>query len=120
MRALIIREPWITWILDGKKTWEIRGSATSVRGKIGLIRAQSGLIVGTAELVACEGPLDLAELHRFRRKHCVEPAHFRDVLERYARPHAWVLAKARRLRRPIRYKHPSGAVIWVNAPGRGS
>lgn len=55
MRALIIREPWIELILSGRKTWEIRGTATSVRGRIGLIRARSGLIVGTPEFVGCEG-----------------------------------------------------------------
>ena len=30
----------------------------------------------------------------------------------------WVLANARPLQKPVRYKHPSGAVIWVNLDPR--
>ena len=116
MRALLVRDPWIDLILAGKKTWEIRGAATSVRGRIGLIRSGSGEISGTADLVACEGPLDLAALRRHQRKHKVPIADLRGVLERYERPHAWVVEHARRLRRPVPYEHPSGAVIWVHVP----
>jgi ASCH domain len=41
-RALLIRHPWVDMILDGKKTWEIRGAKTSVREIIGLIPSGSG------------------------------------------------------------------------------
>jgi hypothetical protein len=41
MRGLIIRSSWVEMILAGKKTWEIRGRYTHVRGKIALIRAGS-------------------------------------------------------------------------------
>lgn len=116
MRALIIREPWIDLILAGKKTWEVRGTATSVRGRIGLIRSGSGEIVGTADLGDCEGPLDLAALHRHRRRHQIPVADLDGVLERYNRPHAWVLEDARPLRRPVHYDHPPGAVIWGHVP----
>src|SRR5215831_14717644 len=34
LRALLIRRPWIDMILDGRKTWEMRGARTSVRGRI--------------------------------------------------------------------------------------
>jgi hypothetical protein len=48
MRALLIRHPWIDMILDGKKTWEIRGSRTAIRETIGLIPSASGTVVGIA------------------------------------------------------------------------
>jgi hypothetical protein len=57
MRGLLIRSPWIEEILRGRKTWEIRGSNTNIRGRIGLIRSGSGLVVGTCDLVDVEGPL---------------------------------------------------------------
>ena len=38
MKALIVKKPWIDYILDGIKTWEIRGSKTNIRGKIELIQ----------------------------------------------------------------------------------
>jgi hypothetical protein len=31
----------------------------------------------------------------------------------YRQTYAWVLEKPRRLKQPVPYKHPSGAVIWV-------
>jgi len=42
MHALVIRPQWIEKILAGKKTWEIRGSRTAIRGIIGLIPSGSG------------------------------------------------------------------------------
>ena len=62
MNGLIIRSPYVDWILAGKKSWEIRGRYTHVRGNIALIRGGSGLIVGTSELVGVVGPLSLREL----------------------------------------------------------
>src|ERR1035437_2732880 len=51
MRALLIRRPWIDMILDGQKTWEIRGSRTSVRGQIGLIASRTGILGGAHSVV---------------------------------------------------------------------
>ena len=31
----------------------------------------------------------------------------------YKKTHAWVLNRAVRLKKPVPYDHPSGAVIWV-------
>ena len=53
MDGLLIKEPWINYIFEGKKTWEIRGCATSKRGTIALIKSKSGCIFGTVELIDC-------------------------------------------------------------------
>jgi hypothetical protein len=106
--ALIIREEPLSKILAGTKTWEIRGSATKRRGRIGLIESKSGLVVGVCDLVDVVGPLGLAELRRASRRSGFMP----DRLP-YASTHAWVIRNARRLRSPIPYAHPAGAVIWV-------
>ena len=112
MNGLVIREPWISHILDGRKTWEIRGSNTRVRGKIGLIRSGSGLIVGSAYLVDSIGPLSDTEFLRNRDKHLVgSPS-----MVKYKKVYAWVLANAERFSKPIPYNHPQGAVIWVKIP----
>ncbi|AKA44393.1 ASCH domain-containing protein [Paenibacillus polymyxa] len=109
MKGLIVRLPWIDYILDGFKTWEIRGSSTKNRGKIALIQSQSGLIVGTANLIDCK-PLSLSEYQRSTSLHCIE-----NCLEApYKNMHAWILTDAVRLQTPIPYIHPQGAVIWVN------
>src|SRR5882724_4451059 len=51
MKALVIDEPWITAILKGDKTWEMRKKNCKIRGEIALIRKGSGLVVGTAHVV---------------------------------------------------------------------
>ncbi|MEC7583714.1 MAG: ASCH domain-containing protein [Planctomycetota bacterium] len=52
MKGLLVKQPWIDKILSGKKTWELRGSATRNLGKIALLESGSGLVVGTCDLVA--------------------------------------------------------------------
>ena len=120
MRALIIREPWISEILAGTKQWEIRMFNTRIRGRIGLIRSGSGLIVGTAELC------DAFELHqstakRAMEKHGMTAKEIRNLFSTHntlARifPYAWVLKDPSPLAKPIPYRHPRGAITWVTIP----
>ena len=105
MDALIIKKPHIDNILSGIKTWEIRGSSTKKRGKIGLIESGSKTIVGEVELVDSIELTD--ELIRTNAdKHLAKNI-------TYKKPHAWVLKNAKRYETPIPYKHPLGAIIWV-------
>jgi hypothetical protein len=110
--GLIIKQPHLDNIFSGKKTWEIRGSATKRRGKIALIESGSGEIKGYAEIIDSVGPLSKSDLIKNKRKHLVSE----DVIKkglRYKKPHAWILKSAKRLARPKKYDHPQGAVIWV-------
>ena len=43
-------------ILEGTKTWEIRGSKTLVRETIGLIASGSGTVVGVCDVVGSVPP----------------------------------------------------------------
>jgi hypothetical protein len=70
--GLIIREPWLSLILSGRKTWEIRGANTSRRGRISLIRSGSLTVVGYCDLTGTVGPLTLSELLETREMHCIE------------------------------------------------
>jgi hypothetical protein len=114
---LIIRSPWIEHIIEGRKTWEIRGKATTVCERIALIKGGSGRIVGAADLVDSVGPLTEAQLNERRDKHQVPPADLSPFIKKYGgKAHAWVLANVVKLNRPVPYTHPSGAVIWVTLP----
>jgi predicted transcriptional regulator len=115
MRGLIIRSPYVEWILDGKKTWEIRGSNSHVRGKIALIRSGSGLVVGTCNLVDVMGPLSLLELKQNAAKLGKKRSEISATS--YEKTYAWVLSNAKRLKHPRRYKHRPGAIIWVKLSG---
>ena len=47
----MIKEGWLALILAGFKTWELRTTDTKIRGRISLIEAGSGTVVGEADLV---------------------------------------------------------------------
>ena len=110
MKALIIKKPWIDYILAGEKTWEIRGSATHIRGKILLIQSKTKTIVGEANLTGC---IELTPHEYFNRtdKHCI-PTQHKELP--YKKIYAWVIQDAVRYDVPIPYDHPKGAIIWVN------
>lgn len=114
MKALIVDEPWISSILKGDKTWEMRKGVVKYRGPIGLIRKGSGQIVGTAEVTDCRPPLTTREAYADAEpRHRIPPARQeRAFADGWRTP--WVMANARPLSKPVPYKHPSGAVIWVN------
>lgn len=112
LRALLIRRPFVDWILDGKKTWELRGSATKVRGMIALVASGSGTVVGTCELRDLVGPLEMKDLRANAKRLNVPASQLTGPLY-YRTTYAWVLGGAKRLAKPVPYEHPSGAVIWV-------
>jgi len=114
MNGLLIKDPYVTWILEGKKTWEIRGSSTKVRGRIALIKSKTGHVFGTCELVDVKGPLSLEDLRKNAAKLNWKPSEI--SASGYEKTYAWVLKDARPLETPVPYTHPSGAVIWVKLP----
>ena len=111
MKGLIIKEPWINLILSGKKTWELRSRDTRVRGCIALIRKGSGTVVGIADLTDTLPTLARSDLISNFAKHQVQKS---EIGEDFKWSTAWVLEGVRPLREPVPYRHPAGAVIWVN------
>ena len=111
-KGLIIKAPFIDWIMEGRKTWELRSTHTQVRGPIALIEKGTGTVVGVARLVGSKGPLSAADMAANVQNHSV-------AVDRLALPEvqkycfAWVLGDVKRLARPVPYTHRSGAVIWA-------
>src|ERR1700756_5608293 len=56
-RGLIIQEPWVSLLLSGKKTWELRKDRTLLRERVALIRQGTGLMVGVGTIVDSLEPL---------------------------------------------------------------
>lgn len=111
-RGLVIADPWIGYILDGSKTWEMRSSATSVRGPFALIRKGTGAIWGVANLVDVRSPLSPEEMIATHARHRIPSEMIRSgEVVKWNTP--WVLADVRLLHTPVPYRHPSGAVTWV-------
>lgn len=112
-KALVIDQPWIDLILSGVKTWEMRGTGTSFRGPFGLIRKGSGQVVGTACMIGSGSPLTTAQMIASIDKHHIpERMILGGQVAKWTTP--WHLADARPLPRPVPYRHPYGAVTWVN------
>lgn len=111
MKGLIIDEPWVSMIVAGKKTWEMRSRNTAVRGRIALIRKGSKAVVGVADLVGTLPGLSQSDLKAGVAKHQVPES---EIDEQFKHNTAWVLERTRPLRHPVTYQHPTGAVIWVN------
>ncbi|MDG1463126.1 MAG: hypothetical protein P8R04_06090, partial [Gammaproteobacteria bacterium] len=112
-QGLIIDTPWIDYLQDGKKSWEMRSTLTQKRGWFGLITKGSGMITGVAELVDVHGPLAKPEMLASVDKHCIpEEMIVSGEVDKWC--YAWVLQNVRKLSQPVPYSHPSGAVIWVN------
>jgi hypothetical protein len=110
--GLIIADPWIGHILDGRKDWEMRSLSTSHRGWFGLIRKGSGHVVGLARLVDCGRALSQAEMLENIAHHRIpEDMIRRREVEKWVVP--WKLADIVRLAKPVPYEHKSGAVTWV-------
>jgi len=110
MKGLIIKKQWLNKIFDGIKTWEIRGCNTKIRGKILLIQSGTKHIYGECELVDCI-KLNLKDYQLNTNKHCIKTN--LDTLP-YKNTYAWVLNNVKVYKSPIPYKHPIGAIIWVN------
>ncbi|MGY4348678.1 hypothetical protein ACVWXM_005145 [Bradyrhizobium sp. GM7.3] len=113
VRGLIIADPWISYILDGKKTWEMRSGPTQVRGPFGLISKGMGMISGVATLAGVGWALTPAEMLETRHLHQIPAELIRSgEVTKWNTP--WIFTDARRLKTPVRYKQPSGAVTWVD------
>ena len=112
-RGLIIDEPWISLILSGKKTWEMRSTGTRKREPIGLIRKGTGQVVGIADLVDSLPALSREDYARNEAFHRIplecQPA---AILGRRVRP--WVL------RRSTLATNTNSLSTWIGASHLGS
>lgn len=113
MKGLVIDMPWIEYLLDGSKTWEMRSQAAAYRGWVALIAKGTGKVVGAGRLVRVGAPLDEKGMIANIDKHRIPEAMIRSgMVDRWVVP--WMFEDVTRLPNPVRYDHPSGAVTWVN------
>lgn len=109
-RSLVVREPWASLIVGGRKTWEIRRYPTRIRGRIGIV-SRRGLI-GAVRLVEVLGPFTVEELLVHVEKHLAPE----EVLREYAggaELYAWVLAEPEEFPEPFEVERPRGPRTWV-------
>lgn len=118
-KGLIIDDPWIGFILDGSKTWEMRSTRASHRGWFALIRKGTGAVWGVARLVDSGTPLSPDEMIAAFEKHRIPAEMIRSgQVAKWNTP--WKLADVRKLSSPVPYRHKPGAVTWVELDERAS
>lgn len=108
-RGIIIKKEWLDLIFEGKKTWEIRGRHTNIREVVALIESGSGEIKGYARLKNCYR-LDEEKLKASYDKHQIGDL----SIVKYEKVYAYEFDMVHKLNTPKPYKHPKGAIIWVN------
>ncbi|NJE05292.1 ASCH domain-containing protein [Thermococcus sp. M36] len=110
-KGLIVREPFATLLVEGRKVWEIRKSRTKFRGEVLIL--SGGKALGKAELVDVLGPFTPEELAEHRDKHLVDQEFLREYSA--GKPlYAWVFRNARKFERPVDVNIARGAQIWAN------
>ena len=121
--GLSVKRRWLREIFAKRKKWELRGTMTRKRGRIGLIESGSHHVVGEARVTDCMKIAEKGRSGRWRyfptgrsflktyQNHRCRPTDFRDL--RYTKVYAWVLEGVVKYKKPVSYYHPVGAVIWV-------
>lgn len=112
-RCLIVKDPHATSILDGSKRWEIRGSMTKIRERVGIAKSGTGKIFGLVSVVDSFpiSPYDMVTSDNLPES---ERVMFNAIGQVYKQPHAWVLSNPVLLADPIAFHHPKGAIVWVS------
>jgi len=110
-KGLIVREPYASLIVEGKKVWEIRKTRTKIRGEILII--SNGKAIGKAELVDVLGPFTPEELAEHVDKHRASATFLKEYSN--GKPlYAWVLKNAEKFDRPKEVEMAKGVQIWAN------
>jgi hypothetical protein len=112
----MIRDPYASQILNGKKIWEIRGRPTQIRGPVVIVKSGTGSAYGTANLVRVLGPLELEDLIVAPELPEKERREFALSGLPYPKTYAYVFTNPQWFECPIPYRHASGAVTWVRLP----
>lgn len=112
-KGLLVREPWASALVEGRKTMELRGTRTAHRGRTAIIRAGTGLVIGEVLLIDVRGPLTRSHLATTTNEHLVL-VDWNTADIPYRKTYGWLFTAAVAYEVPKRYSHPPGAVIWVN------
>jgi hypothetical protein len=120
-KALIIKEPFLSYIFEKRKSWEIRGNDTKIRGRIGLIGSGTGMILGECEINGSYGPLEYIELINLKYITEEEKNNLKQDRklpyinkDNQSKTYGWEFKNVKKYLEPIPYNHPKGAIIFVN------
>ena len=106
---LVVKDPWITMLVEGTKTMEIRGfRCKKQKGeRVHFSKSGTGTIIGSARFVESVYFESEEEMRAEEGKHCVPST----SKVPYKKIHGWVFADAKKMH-PIKYNVKRGSVVW--------
>ena len=110
IRGLIIREPYVKLIVEGKKTWELRRLNTKIRGYVALM--YRGKLYGFAKLNDVF-KMKVDKLKKYYSKHLTENVAIDKYANDKAELYVWIFSDPIKLPKPIDISYPKGAQVWV-------
>ncbi len=113
MKGLIVKSPYIDDILSGIKKWEVRGSNTSFRGTVVLLKSGTKTAIGMVDIVDVK-ELSLDDYNKWDYRKITNKLPTTKLP--YKRTYAYILENPRMFSEPKPYIHPNGAIIWVKLP----
>ncbi|MDW8084240.1 MAG: ASCH domain-containing protein [Candidatus Caldarchaeum sp.] len=105
MEGLIVKQPFANRIITGRKKRELRlwpPPTNRMNRKIYLL--SGGYALGIVKIVGVEGPARRVRSLRLKGVRNKAAIRYR---------YAWLLKVVKKFRKPVRYKHPRGAQVWV-------
>ena len=113
-RCLVLPQKSIEMILAGTKTWVLNKRPTSVRGVIGLMDRETGVIHGTTEITGCHRKpfLTLSSLSYHFELHRVSDEDIKKSRGGCCFP--WVVGNPVTLESTVPCEKPRSDALWVN------
>ncbi|CAJ1408918.1 unnamed protein product [Effrenium voratum] len=108
--ALTVKPRWLSLLLSGEKTWELRSTHCRQRGDVALLASGTSTVWGIVEILDSKSR-SFEELAEAETLHRVPREELREFAKKKA--FAWVVGKPRILVRPLRVKRASASVNWV-------
>lgn len=130
-RALLVKEPWASQLVTGKKTMELRSTRCSFRENVAIARIGTSQIIGTCRIVDCKlvATRDLSTGNLVKAPEC--PSDFqvkfqlkwhemKDMMQNYNMIWAWIMEDPVRFECPLQFKRPKGAQVWFRLDRNGN
>ncbi|NOX44211.1 MAG: GNAT family N-acetyltransferase [Caldiserica bacterium] len=109
-RGFRVKEPYATYIVEGKKRWEVRRYPTGVRGRVGVV--SGGKVIGTVEILGNKGPFSVEELREHPDRHLADERFLREYAKG-EKLYVWELGEARKFHEPVEFEPQRGQRTWV-------
>ena len=125
---LLVKEPWARKLVKGEKSWELRSTNVTNRGRIALGQTGKHLVLGEVTITSCSLVAERGADGKLQPPAGREgdwlgsakniPLHGVSKLEElpgtWKRVYAWGVASAREYQPPIPFKHVTGCQTWIS------